>query len=77
MTLYMLIWFIGVIIAYYILRYRTIKHDESLTGEYSWDDVLPNLVFAVWLSWIMVIGYGLYYLIGLISSDSSKPPKWL
>ena len=66
MTLLLIIYFIGCIVAYVIIK----KSDDSKGIERDWNDVYATLILS-FISWIVL----LFFIKSIFTN--SKPPKWL
>ena len=75
MIWYIIIYLIGAILAYYLLRYISRK-DESLYNPYGWERVLINLIISMF-SFVVVFTVLLLLLVDKVADVKSKPPKWL
>lgn len=71
MMIYIIIYLIGYVLAYYILK--------SPLEEQDWDDVITR-AFAAIFSWVIILLFVLallIVLIGALCEKFPKPPKWL
>ena len=75
MIWYIIIYLIGVILAYYMLRY-IYRKESDLYNPYDWDRVYANSLISI-LSFLVVLTILVIWLSNKIQGTNSKPPKWL
>ena len=77
MTLYIIIYILGYIAAYYMLRHL-ITFDDNDKDWYSWRFVIINMLYSLF-SWLCFIATLIVFIVAVAKEKSfkSKPPKWL